>query len=53
MPLIVRLKRRAVGTKRCAHGRQKDLCKVCNPCPHGKVKPNCVACNGCPHGKWK
>ena len=32
------------GRKRCAHGREKHNCAVCNPCPHGKVKRNCAAC---------
>ena len=39
--------------KRCSHGKQKHVCKVCNPCPHGKVKRNCAECNACPHGKLK
>ena len=44
---------RAMGTKRCLHGKQKAHCRVCNPCPHGKLKHNCVDCNLCPHGKHK
>ena len=44
---------RAMGKKRCSHGREKYKCVQCTPCPHGKVKYYCAACNTCAHGKLK
>jgi len=39
--------------KRSSHGKEKHLCKECNPCPHGKVEYHCAQCTPCPHWKVK